>query len=79
MSKFPSRIVRYGSPVLKKKATAAHTPSAEIGKLIAHMKRVMIESRGVGLAAPQIGISSQVIVVQSPKKVLGFVNPKIVR
>lgn len=79
MPKFPSRIVRYGSPMLKKKATPVRVPSSEIGKLIAHMKRVMIESRGVGLAAPQIGLSSQVIVVQSPKKILGFVNPKIVR
>ena len=79
MPQFPSRIVRYGSPVLKKKAAVAHTPPAEIRKLISHMKRVMAESHGVGLAAPQIGISSQVIVVQTPKKILGFVNPKIVR
>ncbi len=79
MSKFPSRIVCYGSSILKKKAAKVQKPFAEIRKLIAHMKRVMIESRGVGLAAPQIGISSQVIVVQSPKKILGFINPKIVR
>ncbi|MBI4123216.1 MAG: peptide deformylase [Parcubacteria group bacterium] len=79
MSKFPSRIVRYGSPVLKKKAAEVQKPFADIRKLIAHMKRVMVESHGVGLAAPQIGIPSQVIIVQSPKKILGFVNPKIVR
>ena len=53
-------------------------PFAESRKLIAHMKRVMIESHGVGLAAPQIGISSKIIVVQGPKKVLGFINPKII-
>lgn len=79
MSKFPSRIVRYGSPVLKKKAAAAQKPFAETRKLIVHMKRVMMENHGVGLAAPQIGISSRVIVVQGPKKILGFFNPKIVR
>ena len=79
MSKFPSRIICYGSPVLKKKAAQVQKPFAEIRKLIAHMKRVMTENRGVGLAAPQIGISSRVIVVQIPKKILGFINPKIVR
>ena len=79
MPQFPSRIVRYGSPALKKKAAEVQKPCAGISKLIAHMKRVMTENHGVGLAAPQIGISSRVIVVQSPKKKLGFVNPKIVR
>ena len=79
MPQFPSRIVRYGSPALKKKAAEVQKTFAETRKLIAHMKRVMIENHGVGLAAPQIGISYRAIVVQSPKKILGFINPKIVR
>lgn len=79
MPKFPSSIVRYGSSILKKKAAKVENPDAQIRALIPHMKRVMKESHGIGLAAPQIGISSQIIVVQAPKKVLGFINPKIVK
>lgn len=51
----------YGDPVLRAKARAV-TDFKSIPKLVEDMFETMFEAKGVGLAAPQIGVSQQVFV-----------------
>lgn len=57
---YPVRI--YGDPVLRQKAAPVVRMSGEVRRLIADMKRIMHEANGVGLAAPQVGVSKRVII-----------------
>lgn len=43
--------------------------------LIKNMSKLMIDSGGIGLAAPQIGITKRIIVVLQGDKILSMVNP----
>ena len=79
----------YGMPVLRKRATEIAGDYANLGQLIADMFETMYFSEGVGLAAPQIGLSIRLVVIDAAplededdpglkdfKKVL--INPEIV-
>jgi peptide deformylase len=79
-------IVVYGDPVLKKKAIDFQKEEAEkVQKLIDDMFETMYAARGVGLAAPQIGIAKRLFVVDgetlNKKECKGFkkvfINPVI--
>ena len=56
-------IVAYGDPVLKKKATSVTKEHPNLKKLISDMWETMYAAHGVGLAAPQIGASIRLFVV----------------
>jgi len=56
-------IVAYGSPVLRKKAENITPDYPGLKELIADMYETMYEAHGVGLAAPQIGKSIRLFVV----------------
>ena len=58
-------IVAYGSPVLKKKAENVSEEYPKLSKLIEDMWETMYASNGVGLAAPQIGLSLRIFIVDS--------------
>ncbi len=51
----------YGDPILKKKAQPVQDFSG-IPQLVENMIETMFEARGVGLAAPQVGISQRIFV-----------------
>lgn len=62
--KYP--IIAYGSPVLRKKANAIEpTEYPHIKQLVDDMFETMYAARGVGLAAPQIGLSMRLFVVDA--------------
>jgi len=62
--KYP--IVAYGDPILRKKATAIEPEEyPHIKALIENMFETMYAARGVGLAAPQIGISMRLFVIDA--------------
>jgi peptide deformylase len=61
MTKLP--ILTFPNPILRKKANTVAKVDAKIKKLIADMIETMLEAPGVGLAAPQVGQSVQVIVI----------------
>lgn len=64
-------IVHAGEPVLRQQARALSPQeirSKEIQKLIEHMRETMREAPGVGLAAPQIGLSLQLAVIEDRKQ-----------
>jgi peptide deformylase len=78
------KIVKYGDPVLETPAAAVtEFDTPELHQLVADMFESMYAAKGVGLAAPQIGISQRIAVIdcsvgedQNDKIVL--VNPVIV-
>jgi len=60
-------IIQTGHPVLRQQArplTTAEITGKEIQKLIESMRKTMHEAPGVGLAAPQIGLSLQLAVIE---------------
>lgn len=76
-------IVKYGDPVLEKPAVPVEVFDDELRKLLADMFESMYAAHGVGLAAPQIGISRRIAVIdvtfkEDPEAKLVLVNPQIV-
>lgn len=71
-------IVQIGDPVLKEKAKTVTKFHARLHKLLDDMAETMYHANGVGLAAPQVGISKRVIVVDVDDELFEVVNPEIV-
>jgi peptide deformylase len=67
-------------PVLREKAKRVPMIDASIHKLIEDMIESMYAAHGVGLAAPQIGVSLKVIVIGIPdEEPFALINPEIVK
>jgi peptide deformylase len=69
-------------PVLRQKAKKVSGIDPSVRKLIANMKETMCEANGVGLAAPQIGVSLRIVVIRLPEEdaeEIVLVNPEIVK
>jgi peptide deformylase len=76
-------IVKYGNPVLETPAAPVTVFDDELGILVDNMFESMYEAHGVGLAAPQIGISKRLAVIdvtfkEDPDARLVLVNPQII-
>jgi len=77
-------IVKYGHPVLEKRSEEVKDfEDPELNKMIEDMFESMYAARGVGLAAPQIGIGKRVAVIdvtsgEDPAQKVVLINPKIV-
>ena len=76
-------ILKYPHPLLKKRSREVGQIDGELKKLIQDMTETMYDAGGVGLAAPQVGISKRVIVVDvSPidpqQTFFVMINPEIV-
>src|ERR1700716_52142 len=76
-------IVKYGNPVLEKPAEPVTVFDGELQKLVEDMFESMYAAHGVGLAAPQIGISKRLAVIdvtfkEDPDAKLVLVNPQII-
>lgn len=76
MAQFPIRIL--GDPVLGLDAASVADVDDSIRRLIDDMLETMYEAPGVGLAAPQIGISKRVIVFDAGDGPHAVVNPELV-
>jgi len=72
------KIVEIGTGILKEKARAVPKITPNIHKLLDNMADTMYSSNGVGLAAPQIGVSKRVVVVHSREGLIELINPEIV-
>ena len=72
-------------PILRRKAHKVEKIDPDLKKLIADMIETVRVAPGVGLAAPQVGVSIRVIVVEfgdeedeeAPKKLYSLINPEI--
>ncbi len=70
-----------GSEVLRKPAEEVKEIDEELRLLIADMFETMYDAEGIGLAAPQVGLSRRVMVVdvrEEGSEPLALVNPRIV-
>ncbi len=77
-------IVLYGDPVLETVAEPVKHFDAALQKLIDEMFESMYAAHGVGLAAPQIGVSKRLAVIdvtfnEDPEQKLVLVNPQIIK
>ena len=64
------KIIRMGHPLLRKEAKKvpiSKIKSHEISSLIKDMRETMKSSDGIGLAAPQIGVSLQLAIIEIPE------------
>jgi peptide deformylase len=76
-------IVKFGNSVLERKSETVTVFDEELKKLLEDMFESMYAARGVGLAAPQIGISRRIAVIdvsfkEDPKAKLVLINPEII-
>ena len=62
------RILPYPEPVLKQVAAPVTTFDAALKSLAADMAETMYAAPGVGLAAPQVGVSRRLVVLDSAAK-----------
>src|SRR5437870_558416 len=75
-------IVKFGNPVLEKPSEPVTVFDDELKRLVEDMFESMYAAHGVGLAAPQIGISKRLAVIdvtfkEDPEAKLVLVNPEI--
>jgi len=70
-------IVQAENKVLREKAQRVTKLGRNIIKLLDNMRDTMYANKGVGLAAPQIGISKRVIVVDIGEGLVELINPEI--
>jgi peptide deformylase len=70
---------RYGDPMLRRKAVAVETVTAEVRRLVDDMIDTMYDEVGIGLAAPQVGMSLRLLVVgdEEGRGAQALVNPAI--
>jgi peptide deformylase len=78
-------IVKFGDPVLEREAdTVTEFDTPELHKFLDDMFESMYAAKGVGLAAPQIGVSRKIAVIdvsngERPEDKLVMINPQIVK
>lgn len=76
-------IVKYPEPVLEQPGEPVTEFNAELRKLVADMFETTYASQGIGLAAPQVGVSKRITVIdlsmgKDPKQKLVLINPEII-
>ncbi len=76
-------ILHYPNPILSKKSFPVQTIDSTIRQLVKDMAETMYAAPGVGLAAPQIGHSLRVAVIDitpadQPKNLQVLINPEII-
>ena len=73
-------IVTYPDPVLRRKAKRVSRVDESLNRLIDDMVETMYHINGVGLAAPQVGVSLKIAVIGLPdEEPIILVNPEIVK
>jgi peptide deformylase len=79
MARLP--IVLLPADVLRRRAEAVPTPGPELDRLVADMFETMYDANGIGLAAPQIGRSERLIVLdvkEEGAEPMALLNPTVV-
>jgi peptide deformylase len=68
-----------GDKVLKEKAEPVLQVDKKIRRLLDDMAQTMYNADGVGLAAPQVGVSLRVIVIDVDEELIELINPVIIK
>ncbi len=72
------RIFEAGAPVLRKQASPVQKIDGVILRLLDDMAETMYHARGVGLAAPQVGVPKRIIVLDpggEERRLMQLINP----
>jgi peptide deformylase len=77
------KILKYPDPVLSQPGEPVTEFNAELRKLVADMFETTYASQGIGLAAPQVGVSKRLTTIdvsmgKDPKDKLVLINPEII-
>jgi peptide deformylase len=73
------KVITLGDDLLRQKAEPVKPVNAEIAQIAAEMIEIMHQSKGVGLAGPQVGIMKRIFVVHIDGDVPRiFINPSLV-
>lgn len=72
------KILSDKEPALHKTCKPVECFDSKLHKLLDDMRETLIESGGVGLAAPQVGIVRRVVLVDNGEEILELVNPSLV-
>ena len=78
MAKKLLNILVAGDPVLRKVAEPVTRIDKKLHRLLKDMAETMYASDGVGLAAPQIGVSKRIVVIYVGEGLFELINPVIV-
>lgn len=75
------KVVTIGEPVLRQKAKSVGKVTDDIKRLVAEMSYAMRNTRpkGVGIAAPQVGVGIRLIVIRTDGPDLCMINPEIIK
>ena len=72
------KIRKYGDPILREKSERLEDIGPKEQKIFSIMAETMYKARGIGLAAPQIGIKQQMIVADIGDRLIKLANPIII-
>ena len=73
------KIRLFGDLALRKKSVEVKHVAQSHREILSKMSRLMYESSGIGLAAPQVGINEAMIVVDMGSGLYKLINPKIIK
>ena len=71
------KILTDKDPALHKVCKPVEVFDRKLHKLLEDMRETLIDSNGVGLAAPQVGILRRVVLVDTGEEILELVNPEM--
>jgi len=75
------QVVKYPDPRLREVCDPVETVDEPLIRLVEGMWRLMLDSRGVGLAAPQVGVTVRLFAASpsfSPEDLRVYINPRII-
>lgn len=74
------KLQKYGSPILREKAIPVARVDKEIREFVENMIETMYAEGGIGLAAPQVGVSKKIIIIDTEEHgPVVLINPKILK
>ena len=73
------KILTDAEPALHKTCKQVTAFDSKLHTLLDDMRETLIESGGVGLAAPQVGILRRVVLVDTEEEILELINPSLVQ
>jgi len=75
------QVIKYPDPRLREICTPVETIDEPLIRLVERMWQLMLDSRGVGLAAPQVGVTVRLFAASpsfSPEDLRVYINPRII-
>jgi peptide deformylase len=71
-------IRKIGDEILRKKSRAVDKIDERVKQLIEDMEETMYYAKGVGLAAPQVGVLKRIVVIDVGEGLVKLINPEII-